>query len=134
MSAGGDKRALDLRVKRIYAPADDEDGMRILVDRLWPRGVSREEARIDEWLRELAPSDELRKWFRHEKPRFEEFRRRYQAELQARRGRLSELRAMARRGRVTLLYAAKDDERNNAIVLAEVLRRGLPISSRPDGG
>ncbi len=95
------------------------------MDRLWPRGVSREKAKLDEWLPDLGPSDELRTWFGHDPKRFDEFRRRYVEELRGRRGLLSDLRRRARSSTVTLLFAAKDEERNNAVVLAEVLRKGL---------
>jgi uncharacterized protein YeaO (DUF488 family) len=96
----------------------------VLVDRIWPRGVSREEARLDEWARELAPSPELRRWFGHDPARFAEFRRRYTDELAAHREKLRELRRRAREGTLTLVYSARDTEHNDAVVLAEVLRRG----------
>lgn len=115
---------MDVRIKRAYEPPSDDDGYRVLVDRLWPRGVSHEGARLDEWARDLAPSTELRRWFGHEAGRFEEFRRRYTAELAAHEARLEELRRRARRGTVTLVYGARDTERNGAVVLAEVLRAG----------
>jgi len=102
------------------------DGYRVLVDRLWPRGVSRERAKLDEWDKELAPSTELRKWFGHEPSRFEEFRRRYIEELRGQRPRVTTLRRRARAGTLTLVYGARDSEHNEAVVLAEVLRRGLP--------
>lgn len=117
---------MDLRLKRAYEPASPSDGYRILVDRLWPRGVSRERARLDAWDKDLAPSTELREWFAHEPERFEEFRRRYVEELRPRRARIAELRRRAREGPVTLVYSAKDAEHNDAVVLAEVVRRGLP--------
>lgn len=138
MSAGAEsrtkrrKRALDLQIKRIYDEPGADDGVRILIDRLWPRGVAREKARIDAWDKDLAPSDQLRKWFDHKSDRFEEFARRYRAELEPQRHRLSQLRALARDDRVTLLYAAKDSDHNNAVVLAEALRRGLPRTDRPN--
>jgi uncharacterized protein YeaO (DUF488 family) len=113
-----------VRVKRIYEPAARDDGYRVLVDRLWPRGVSREKARIDEWERELAPSNDLRHWFAHEPDRFEEFRRRYVEELGGRQEELRALRERARKGTVTLLFAARDTERNNAVALADALRSG----------
>jgi uncharacterized protein YeaO (DUF488 family) len=114
-----------VRVKRVQDPADRGDGHRVLVDRLWPRGVSKNAVRPDEWLRDLAPSDELRRWFGHRPDRFAEFRRRYIDELRTQRKLLAALRRQARTGRATLLYAARDAEHNNAIVLATVLRRGL---------
>lgn len=107
------------------------DGFRILVDRVWPRGISRERARLDEWDRTLSPSTRLREWFGHDPSRFEEFRTRYLEELQAQRDRLAELRALARQGTLTLVYGAKDSEHNQAIVLAEVLRQGLPRARSP---
>ncbi len=104
------------------------DGYRVLVDRLWPRGVSRERAKLDVWEKELAPSTELRKWFGHEPGRFEEFRRRYVEELRGRRSELTDLRRRARSGTLTLVYGARDNEHNEAVVIAEVLRKGLPMT------
>ena len=114
---------MDIRLKRAYEPASPADGYRVLVDRLWPRGVSKQRAMLDDWQKELAPSTELRQWFGHEPRRFPEFRRRYLDEL---RSRLAELRRRARDGALTLVYAARDAEHNEAVVLADVLRRGLP--------
>jgi uncharacterized protein YeaO (DUF488 family) len=108
-------------IKRAYEPASASDGYRVLVDRVWPRGVSKAEARIDEWAKELAPTAELRKWFGHDPERFDEFRTRYLRELEGQRQRVEELR---RRRKVTLVYGARDTEHNNAVVLAELLRRG----------
>jgi uncharacterized protein YeaO (DUF488 family) len=122
---------MDVRLKRAYEPASAKDGYRVLVDRLWPRGVSKEQAKLDEWDQELAPSRQLREWFGHEPDRFPEFRRRYIDELRANRARLRELRRRARTGTLTLVYSAHDSEHNDAVVLAEVLRRGLPKSDRP---
>ena len=119
---------MDLRLKRVYEPPTPTDGYRVLIDRLWPRGVSKERARLAAWVPEIAPSEELRRWFGHEPRRFEEFKRRYVDELRRQRPRLTELRRRARRGPVTLLYAARDAEHNDAVVLGEVLRRGLPRS------
>jgi len=113
---------VDIRLKRAYEPADRADGYRVLIDRLWPRGVSKEKARLDEWARELAPSTELRTWFGHDPERFEEFRRRYLEELRAQAEKVGELRRRAEEGTVTLVYAARDDEHNDAVVLAELLR------------
>jgi len=98
----------------------------VLVDRLWPRGVSRERAKLDGWEKELAPSTELRQWFGHEPSRFAEFRRRYIEELRGERPRLTTLRRQARAGTLTLIYGARDSEHNEAVVLAQVLRHGLP--------
>ncbi|HEX5948915.1 MAG TPA: DUF488 family protein [Actinomycetota bacterium] len=117
---------MDIRLKRAYEPAAPSDGYRVLIDRLWPRGVSREQARLDEWEKELAPSAELRGWFGHDPSRFEEFRRRYIGELRSQRSRLMELRRKARKDTLTLVYSARDTEHNDAVVLADVLRRGLP--------
>ena len=119
---------MDLRLKRVYEPPTTADGYRVLIDRLWPRGVSKKRARLDAWVPQIAPSEELRRWFGHEPRRFAEFKRRYADELQRQRPRLTELRRRARREPVTLLYAARDGEHNDAVVLAEVLRRGLPRS------
>ncbi|MDE3189692.1 MAG: DUF488 domain-containing protein [Acidobacteriota bacterium] len=112
-----------VRIKRAYEPSERTDGYRVLIDRIWPRGVSKEEARLDEWARELAPSTELRRWFDHEPAKFDEFRRRYRAELSAHEEKLRELRRRARGGTLTLVYAARDTEHNDAVVLAELLRR-----------
>ena len=120
---------MDVRLKRAYDPPAASDGYRVLIDRLWPRGVSRERAHLDEWDRELPPSKALRQWFGHEPNRFPEFRRRYIDELRRERPRLAELRRRAREGTVTLVYSARDSEHNDAVVLAEVLRRGLPTNS-----
>jgi uncharacterized protein YeaO (DUF488 family) len=120
-----------VRLKRAYEAASAEDGYRVLVDRLWPRGVSREQAQLDQWEKDLAPSSELRQWFGHQPGRFPEFRRRYIDELRASVQRLRELRRRARLGTVTLVYSAHDSEHNDAVVLADVLRHGLPKSRRP---
>lgn len=116
--------APNVKTKRVYEPADPDDGHRVLVDRLWPRGVSRERARLDEWARELAPSAELRTWFGHEPERFEQFRRRYRHELEANREQVDALRARARAEPVTLVYAARDTRHNDAVVLQELIRDG----------
>jgi len=111
----------NIHLKRAYDPPSPGDGVRILVDRLWPRGVRKADAAIDRWLKETAPSTELRRWFAHEPSRFDEFRRRYRAELSHHRDQLDELRAIAQRGRLTLIYAARDQVRNEAAVLRDVL-------------
>jgi uncharacterized protein YeaO (DUF488 family) len=115
---------MDVRLKRAYEPPAASDGYRVLVDRLWPRGVSREQARLDEWARELAPSTQLRRWFAHDPERFAEFKGRYAKELAAQNDKLRELRRRARQGTLTLVYGARDTEHNEAVVLAEILRRG----------
>jgi len=114
--------ALDVRCKRVYDEPDSGDGYRVLIDHIWPRGISRERARLDEWARDLAPSGELRKWFDHDPARFDEFRKRYRRELAEQSDRLKELRDRARGGPLTILYAARDVQHNNAVVLAELLR------------
>jgi uncharacterized protein YeaO (DUF488 family) len=111
----------DIRRKRAYEPPSPDDGRRILVDRLWPRGLRRADAAIDRWLKEIAPSTELRRWFGHDPDRWEEFRRRYRAELSAHSDLLAELRSLARRGPLTLVYSARDEDHNDAVVLHEVL-------------
>jgi uncharacterized protein YeaO (DUF488 family) len=113
---------VDVQLKRAYEEPSPADGYRVLVDRLWPRGVSRDRAHLDEWTRELAPSAELRQWFAHDPERYEEFRRRYRDELAAHEEKLGELRRRARQGTLTLVYAARDTEHNDAVVLAELLR------------
>ena len=111
-----------MRIKRAYDSAESGDGYRILIDRLWPRGVSRERAHLDEWARELAPSDDLRKWFGHEPDRFPEFRKRYRAELREHTDEIDGLRERAEQGPVTLVYAARDETHNDAVVVAELVR------------
>lgn len=110
-------------VKRVYEGSGPDDGVRILVDRLWPRGVSKEKAHIDHWFQEVAPSQELREWFGHQPERWEEFKRRYFAELTAHADLLNQLRSAARAGRLTLVYAAKDETHNNAVALKDYLEQ-----------
>ena len=110
-----------MKIKRAYAPVEDTDGYRILVDRLWPRGISKDKAKIDLWLKSVAPSNDLRKWFGHDPERFPEFAKRYQAELEE-SGALDELRsAIKDHPNATLLFAAHDEEHNNAVVLQHLL-------------
>jgi uncharacterized protein YeaO (DUF488 family) len=113
-----------IKIKRIYEEPEPQDGYRVLVDRLWPRGLSKEKTHLDSWLKEIAPSDELRHWFSHDPAKWGEFRKRYQAELAAMQPLLDELRGQAKKGTLTLLYAAKDDQHNNAVVLKDVLESG----------
>jgi uncharacterized protein YeaO (DUF488 family) len=120
---------VDVRVKRAYEPASADDGYRVLVDRLWPRGVRRDRAQLDRWDKDLAPSAALRTWFAHDPARFEEFRRRYVDELREHRAEISALRRRARDGTLTLVYAAKDAAHNDAVVLAQVIRRGFPAAA-----
>lgn len=114
-------KTLDVRLKRAYEPPSREDGVRVLVDRLWPRGLRKADAAIDRWLKEVAPSTELRRWFGHEPSRWSEFRRRYRTELSHNAALVDELREMARNGPVTLIYAARDERHNEAVVLRDVL-------------
>ena len=116
--------AFDLMVKRIYEPPAPDDGQRVLVDRIWPRGVSKEEAALALWLKEIAPSDELRKWFGHEAARWTEFQKRYRAELDGNGEAVAQLRGFLQHGKVTLLYGAHDEAHNNAVALAGYLRAG----------
>ncbi len=108
-------------IKRVYLPVAAEDGRRVLVDRLWPRGLRKSEAAIDDWLKEVAPSTELRKWFHHDPTHWEDFRQRYWAEL-ATNPAVAQLRALAADQPVTLLYAAHNEEQNHALVLVDYLR------------
>lgn len=112
---------LDIRLKRAYVTPSADDGVRVLVDRLWPRGVLKSEAAIDRWLKEIAPSTELRRWFAHDPSRWDEFRRRYEVELSSNTDLLDELRAIARRGRLTLVFAARDELHNQATVIRDLL-------------
>jgi len=110
-----------IKIKRIYDPYAKADGKRVLVDRLWPRGIKKENARCDLWLKDIAPSDDLRKWFSHDPAKWQEFKERYTEELKNKREAIEDLRKEARGTTVTLVFAAKDSERNNAVVLKEVL-------------
>lgn len=124
-----------IKVKRVYDPAAPEDGLRVLVDRLWPRGLSRERAQVNLWLKDVAPDSELRKWFSHDPERWPEFKRRYFAELATQTDLLATIAEEARDGVVTILYGAKDRQHNNALALKEYMetyvlgstsRYGLP--------
>lgn len=114
-----------IKVKRVYEPPLPEDGFRVLVDRLWARGVRKEEARIDWWLKEIAPNHELRKWFQHDPQKWEEFQKRYFRELDQRPEVVAELLTKAKEGTVTLLYAARDEQFNNARALQIYLEKKL---------
>jgi uncharacterized protein YeaO (DUF488 family) len=116
------RRRRDVQIKRVYDPVDGDDGYRVLIDHVWPRGATRERARLDEWARELAPSDELRRWFAHDPAKFDEFRARYRDELKAQREQIAKLRRRASAETVTIVYAARDRDHNNAVVVAELLR------------
>lgn len=115
----------DIRIKRVYEAAAAEDGARVLVDRLWPRGLSRAKAKLTAWLKDVAPSPELRVWFGHDPARFAAFTRRYRLELSAGGAALDELLGLAKHGPVTLLYAARDPACNHALVLAAYLKEKL---------
>jgi uncharacterized protein YeaO (DUF488 family) len=112
-----------VKIKRVYDKPDRSDGERILVDRLWPRGLSKRTAAVETWMKELAPSDELRKWFGHDPARWREFRRRYLAELRGQRETLAAIARKAKRQSITLLFGARDTEHNNAVVLKELIDR-----------
>jgi uncharacterized protein YeaO (DUF488 family) len=112
-----------IQLKRVYDEPSKSDGTRILVDRLWPRGLTKEKARVDLWLKEIAPSTELRKWFAHDPAKWPEFKARYKAELKHNASQLALLKQATTRGSTTLLYGAKDTEHNEAVVLNELLNR-----------
>jgi uncharacterized protein YeaO (DUF488 family) len=110
-------------IKRVYDAPVKADGFRVLVDRVWPRGVSKEKAAVDLWMKEIGPSTQLRKWFGHDPARWDEFRKRYREELAAKRDLLDELRAYAKKGRLTLVYSDKDEAHNQAVVIRDMLER-----------
>ena len=113
--------ASHLRLKRAYEPAEKADGLRILVDRLWPRGVSKAKAALDDWMKDIAPSAELRKWFGHDPARWAEFQRRYRAELRERPEALDHIRDLAKARVITLIYSAQDERHNDAVALRAAL-------------
>ncbi len=115
----------EVRVRRVYDPPEPDSGRRVLVDRLWPRGLTKEKAALDAWVKDVAPSTELRKWFGHDPDRWEEFQRRYRQELEAHPGAVQELIDAAGTGPVTLLYAARDERHNEAVVLQQMLQQRL---------
>ncbi|GIV50108.1 MAG: hypothetical protein KatS3mg038_0629 [Candidatus Kapaibacterium sp.] len=112
-----------IRTKRVYLPPEPEDGYRVLVDRLWPRGLRKVHLQVDLWLRDIAPSNELRKWFNHDPAKWEEFKRRYWRELAERHERIEQLLTIAATHRLTLLYSARDPDHNQAVALKEYLLR-----------
>ena len=116
-----------IKLKRVYEKPEATDGMRILVDRLWPRGLRKDDAQIDEWMKEIAPSDSLRRWYGHKEEQWEEFKRRYKKELKEKRQLLQRLRRAGKRGTVTLVFATKDGEHSNAAVLFELLRKSTSL-------
>ena len=113
-----------IQTKRVYEKPDKKDGFRVLVDRLWPRGLAKKKAQVDLWMKEIAPSDALRKWFHHEERNWDEFVKRYRTELTKKKDLLSELGKLEKdHGSVTLLYGSKDEKQNQAVVLASALKR-----------
>ena len=121
-----------IKTKRVYEKSTRKDGTRVLVDRLWPRGISKKDARIDEWLREIAPSDKLRKWFGHDPSKWEDFKRKYMKELEGNRDLKSKLENISRVGTLTLVYSAKDEKHNQAIALKEFLEHDLIAGGKVD--
>ena len=114
---------MSIRLKRVYDKPAKADGRRVLVDRIWPRGLKKNEARIDQWLKEIAPSTALRKWFAHDPGKWREFKKRYSAELDDQREQVEQLARAAKKRTVTLLFGAKDTEHNNAVALKEYIER-----------
>ena len=114
---------MEIKLKRVYEKSTKEDGTRILVDRLWPRGLTKQKANVDMWMKDVAPSTELRKWFHHDPERWIEFKKRYQIELENKEEQIEALKKQLQEGPVTLVYGAKDEEHNEALVLKELLSR-----------
>lgn len=112
---------MPIQIKRVYEPVEAKDGLRILVDGLWPRGLSKQSLELYQWCKELAPSAKLRKWFSHDAKKWHEFRRRYQQELTSKRDQILDLKTLARRQTITLLFAARDVEHNHAVALKQIL-------------
>ena len=122
-----------IATKRVYDKAERSDGFRVLVDRLWPRGLTKEKARVDLWMKEIAPSDALRKWFHHEEGEWKEFEKRYRAELKTKKELMAQLKALEKdHGKLTLLFGSKDEKQNQAVVLVEILQgtKNASASSR----
>ncbi|GBD34155.1 hypothetical protein HRbin34_00478 [bacterium HR34] len=113
-----------IKLKRIYNKPERDDGFRILVDRLWPRGVSKQKAKVDLWLKDIAPSDELRKWFGHKKERWQEFKKKYKQELKEKKDLINQIKELEKKHKtITLLFSAKDTKYNNAVVLKEAIEK-----------
>lgn len=123
-----------IQLKRVYDRVDGQEGASFLVERLWPRGVKKSTLARAQWLKEVAPSAELRQWFGHDPQRWEEFRRRYSTELKDRKGELDPILEAARKGMVTLLYSSHDSEHNNAVALKQILERKLRATRRESPG
>lgn len=113
-----------IKIKRAYESSSEDDGFRILVDRIWPRGVSKEKANLDTWMKEVAPSNDLRKWFSHDPKKWKEFEKKYEEELKDKNELINEIKEIEKdKGKVTLIYSAKDKEHNNAVVLEHILKK-----------
>jgi uncharacterized protein YeaO (DUF488 family) len=119
-----------IKIKRVYDEPSRNDGKRILIDRLWPRGLKKEDARIDDWIKEIAPSNELRKWFNHDPDKWGEFKKRFYLELHENQDRVKEIVNAARKGTVTLLYGSKEERLNNAVALKEYIEARMQTSER----
>jgi len=118
-----EEKEMAITIKRVYEKPSSEDGKRILVDRLWPRGLTKEKAKIDLWLKDIAPSTNLRKWFGHDIAKWQEFKKQYSMEIQKNTAVLTQLEEQLKKGKVTLVYAAKDEEHNDVVVLKEYLEK-----------
>jgi len=118
-----ESRSMNIKIKRVYEQPDRKDGERILVDRLWPRGLTKEKAGVDLWLKEIAPSTELRKWFAHDPEKWKSFRWRYETEIRHKEDLIKVLKQKAREGMITLIYAARDEKHNEALVLKQFLEK-----------
>ena len=116
---------MNIQVKRVYDPPSADDGLRVLVDRLWPRGLSKASLKLDEWMKEIAPSNELRQWFGHDENKWAEFQKRYFKELDGHSDLIEQLLQKSHTGKLALLFAAKDEEHNNAVALKEYLEKTL---------
>jgi uncharacterized protein YeaO (DUF488 family) len=119
-----------IKIKRVYNEPSQDDGKRILIDRLWPRGLKKEDAQIDEWLKEIAPSNELRKWFNHDPNKWGEFKNRFFMELQGKLEMVERIANLAQKGSVTLLYGSKEERFNNAVALKEYIGAKMNVSKR----
>lgn len=118
-----ESRSMNIKIKRVYEQPEKKDGQRILVDRLWPRGLTKEKAAVDLWLKEIAPSTELRKWFDHDPEKWQRFRRRYETEIRKKEDLIQVLKQKAQSGTITLIYGARDEKHNEALVLKQFIER-----------